>query len=249
MRYKVITAVRNCPEHLDRCLQVLSEQQGEYDVCVVDDASTDHTPEVAREWCRKQGWEFIGQSEWKGALYNQVEAINLICDDDDDVIVFCDGDDRLAHDRVFPTLDRRYADGTKLTYGSYRSDPYDPNCPMPFPFPDDVIRENRYRKFILPVSLGGESGGHAFNHLRTFKYELFRQLEEADFLDDDGEWFKNTPDTVLMVPCMELARGAIKCLRDVLLIYTSDMPHAEWRTIGKKIDKVNLTVLQRPAKC
>lgn len=248
MRYKVITAVRNCPDHLDRCLKVLSDQAGDYDVCVVDDASTDHTPEVAKEWCRKYGWEFIGQDEWKGALYNQVEAINRICDDDDDVIVFCDGDDRLASNRVFDVLDRHYADNTKLTYGNYKSDPYDPGCPKVRPFPKDVVQENRYRKFILPAELGGESGGHLFNHLRTFKYELFRQLDEADFLDDKGRWFTNTPDTVLMVPCLELARGEVKCLKEVLLIYTSDMAHAEWRNITDKIDHVNLTVLRRPPK-
>lgn len=251
MKYKVITCVRNTPVELERCLSVLSSQESgqDFDVCVVDDASTDNTPDIAEAICDREGWTFIRQDEWKGALWNQVQAINAICNDPEDVVVFCDGDDRLARRDTFKVLDRYYEDGAKVTFGSYRPDPPDDGCTMAFDIPQRIKKNNLYRKFILPSNLGGMSGGHFFNHLRTFQYGLFEQLDESDFTDDSGKWFTNTPDTVLMLPCMELARGAVVFVPEVLLLYSSDLPTAEWRNIAKKVDHVNLTVLRRPPKC
>lgn len=250
MRYKVITCVKDTPLELARCITSLMMQEGDFDVCIVDDASTDPEVEkVARIACDQMGWTFIRQDTWRGALWNQVEAIRTICDDPDDVIVFVDGDDRLARPDTFTILDRYYNAGAKVTWGSYQPDPPDPGCTPAFDVPNDIKRRNLYRKFILPANLGGMSGGHFFNHLRTFKYELFAQLDDSDFTDDAGVWFTNTPDTVLMLPCLELARGAVAFVPETLLIYTSNLPSAEWRNIPRKIDHVNLTVLQRAPKC
>lgn len=48
-RVSVVIPVRNDPVHLAACLEALCQtQQAGYEVIVVDDASTDHTPEVAR---------------------------------------------------------------------------------------------------------------------------------------------------------------------------------------------------------
>lgn len=251
MNYRIVTTVRNTPEHLNRCLESLAAQQyPDFTVAVVDDASTDDTPNVARAWCEAHGWTFIAQTERKGALWNQVQAFHTICSDPDDVVVWVDGDDRLTRTDTFQTLDNYYRDPrVKMTYGSYEASPPDPGCSPARPFPRRVIRANAYRQAILPRKLGGLGIGHLTNHLRTVKYGLLCALAEADFTDERGEWYQNTPDVVVMVPCLELAGpGGHRFVSEVLLTYTSDLASAEWRCRPRDVDAVNRSVLTKPAK-
>lgn len=251
MNYRVVTTVRNTPEHLNRCLESIAAQQyPDFSVCVVDDASTDDTPDVARAWCEAHGWTFIGQDRRRGALWNQVTAIHALCDHPDDVVVWVDGDDRLLRTDTFQVLDNYYADpAVRMTFGSYVAEPPDSGCSPARPFPRSVIRQNSYRRFTLPKRYGGLGGGHATNHLRTAQWRLLRHLTEADFTDDRGEWFRNTPDVVIMIPCLELAGpGGHRFVSEELIAYTSNLPSAEWRQIPRDVDAVNLCVLRRPPK-
>lgn len=249
MRYKVITTVRNTPDHLDRCLASIAAQTGDYEVCVVDDASTDRTTYVAEAWCKWEGWAFIAQDEPKGALWNQVQGIRAICADPDDVIVWVDGDDRLARTDTFAVLDRYYTPGIQMTFGSYEPDPPDRGCSPAQPFPRSVVRSGTYRQSIRPRSQGGQGLGHRTNHLRTVKWGLFSQLTDDDFTDGEGRWHLNTPDVVVMVPCLELAgpKGHV-FIPETLLFYTSNLASAEWRSKPEAVNKVNDYVLAQPPK-
>jgi glycosyltransferase involved in cell wall biosynthesis len=239
-RYCVITCVRNTADKLNACLRSLSTQQyANFTVVVMDDASTDGSGDVGRDWCGRMDWSYVLRGQRMGAVRNQVEAIRAVCDDPDDVIVFVDGDDRLERTDTFDILNRYYDDGALLTYGSYRPDPPDAGCAPARPYPSKVIRRNAYR--ASPTR-------HSYNHLRTFTYGLFSQLDDADFRDDRGEWFTSTPDAVMMFPCLELARGRIAFVPEVLLVYSSDLPSAEWRNDPTAVDYVNRTVLARPPK-
>ena len=74
----VIVAVRDEAGHLETCLEALSRQEypGEWELFIIDDQSTDRSPEIARETAaRYPGWhaagnDFIGRwrSSKKGAL-------------------------------------------------------------------------------------------------------------------------------------------------------------------------------------
>lgn len=240
-KFVVVTCVRNTAAKLVTCLASLEVQDyDDFEVMVVDDASTDNSREIAAEFCDANRWPLITRDERLGAVRNQVDAIRLGCDSPDDVIVFVDGDDRLERTDTFDILNRYYDQGALLTYGSYRPDPPDPGCAPARPYPSKVIRRNAYR---------ASPARHSYNHLRTFTYGLFSQLDDTDFRDDRGEWFTSTPDAVMMFPCLELARGAIAFVPEVLLVYSSDLPSAEWRNDPTAVDYVNRTVLARPPKC
>jgi glycosyltransferase involved in cell wall biosynthesis len=236
----VVTCVRNTAAKLDACLRSIAEQQYlNFTVVVVDDASTDSSREVAALWCDREGWMLIARDERVGAVRNQWDAIYLSCFSDDDVIVWVDGDDRLAGPDTFQILDRYYQNGALLTSGSYRPEPPDSGCAPARPYPSRVIRRNAYR--TAPER-------HSYNHLRTMTFGLFSQIDESDCLDDRGEWFTSTPDAVFMFPALELARGRIAFVPEVLLVYSSDLPSAEWRNDPKAVNYVNRTVLRRPSK-
>lgn len=248
-RYVCIVTGRNTRAHLERCLASLSCQLWpNYTAVVVDDASTDGSAELAEEVCEREGWTFIGRTERVGALRNQIDAIRASGDDPDDVLVWVDGDDRLAGPDTFQILDRHYEAGALVTWGSYEPDPPSATCPPARPYPPKVVRRNAYREYARPRQQGGQGGGICHNHLRSMARSVFNQIGESDFRDDRGELFASTPDAVVFFPALELARGAVAFVPDVLLYYTSDLPQAEWRDHPRTVDYVNTVVMGRSPK-
>ena len=238
--FKIITAAWNCERYLDGYFESIRNQNLDnisMDVCVVDDASPGDQPWIIKERCDEYGWKWICNDQHRGALYNQVLAIRRLNCDPEDVLVFVDGDDKLAHNQVLQRLTEVYAEGVKLTYGSYRSEPYSPTCSLPLPYPEDIVQQNSYRLDSWRRT------GILFNHLRTFKYELFLGMDETDWRFPNGEWFQTGADTAMMIPALELAHGNYRCLREVLYIYTSDNEVSDWRRDPRMVDKVNEYVL------
>lgn len=244
MRFKIVTATWNAARWIERCLTSIAEQRyPDFDVFVVVDPSDDDTAELAERFCEMQGWGFRANTERLYALRNQVDAIRAMDDGNpEDVIVFVDGDDYLPNAFVLDRLYQHYGDGTLLTYGSYRSEPFSPTCAPATTFPREVIAAGTFRRFIA------QGGGIRFNHLRTFRYEVFYGLDESDFLDDNGRWFTTVPDSALMVPCLELAGRRHKLVKDVLLVYNSENDQSEWRIRPRLIDADNDAILRKAPK-
>lgn len=208
-----------------------------FDVCVTDDASRDGTHEIVREFCEQHGWTYFINTENRGTLWNQVGMIRAICTDPDDVIVFVDLDDRLAHERVFEVLDRYYATGIDMAYGSYVSEPFSATCVPSRPYPPHVVRHNSYRHFAR------FEGGIVHNHLRTFKYKLFQSMQDSDFTYEDGTWLKTGPDSALMFPALELSGGNWAFMPEILYIYNSENAQSDWRRWPRVVDAAHARIL------
>lgn len=243
MRFKIITAVWNAGRFFDRYVEsIASQDYPNYDVFIVDDASTDGTAQKVEQACEQHGWQYRINDINRGALFNQVSAIRSSDCKPEDVLVFVDGDDRLAHDRVLERLEHYYSDGTLLTYGQYRPDPPSRTCSLAGPYPQHIWDSRDFRG----SSARGE--GIWWNHLRTFKYEVFQHLTDDDFLDANGDWYKTATDAVLMYPCIELAWPHVKFIDEVLYIYTSDNNISDWRRWPRQCDRDHEHVLSKPPK-
>lgn len=243
MRLWCVVAFRNRGDLLDRCLQSIAEQTDhDFGVVVADDASTDtDVADVMVRWAREQpGWLMVTRVERLGTLHNQVDAIRAAPMAADDVIVFVDGDDRLAHPGALERVRAEYQSGpVELTYGSYQPDPPSSTCPAVRPIPADVCRRRGgYRQWA-------RRNGTVWNHLRTMRRRIFDAIPVSYFVRD-GVWLQTCPDHALMTPALELAGGRHRMIDDTLLLYTSDRPDAEWRVGGEPELRNYPWVMSRP---
>lgn len=234
MKFKIIVCGRNCFPWVEGCLNSLATQtDGDFDVCVVDDASDDGTAEIVREMCDRLNWQYVVNARRMGAMFNQVHAIRMLDEGQpDDVIVFVDMDDRLADDTVLAYLRKVYQRGYKVVYGQYRSEPHSRTCNPAEDYPLHVKRGNSYRKH-----------GLLFNHLRTLKYEIFNQLTDADFTFSNGEWFQACCDAAIMIPALELSKGNYYFNKRILYVYNSENPTSDWRRQARVVNKVHYYIL------
>lgn len=243
MTYKVITPVFNSQYYFERCVASLASQEyDDFDVMVIDDHSSDGTANRVKEACEHYGWQYHLNPVNRGAVANIWYGVNNSDCKPDDVIVLLDGDDQLANPNVFTTLDRYYEQGAKLTYGSYAPVPFASTCQLASPFPQQVIDD---RSFRMTAAMGG---GVFWNHLRTFKYELFAQLEDSDLRDPDGNYYQTAYDSVFMYPLLELAAPDIWFVPEILYLYTSDNEISDWRRAPYQCDKDRAHVFNRKPK-
>jgi len=85
----------------------------------MDDASTDSSVKVAKEFAEKDSRIIITQNKQnKGAVFNKtINFVSVAKPDDEGIIVTVDGDDYLKHSKTLSYLNTIYSKGYWLTYG------------------------------------------------------------------------------------------------------------------------------------
>lgn len=238
--YKIIVAGYNCQQYVERCINSIKAQRYQnYSVCLVNDASTDNTGELIDQ-LGDPSWEVLHRSINAGALRSQHEGIMLMEPRDGDVIVWVDMDDAMAYPNSLEILDSHYEDDTPMTYGSYQSVPFADTCPPVLRYPEECERDNSYRD--LP------RWGIRYNHMRTVRWELYKQLDvERDFMFN-GDWMHLASDTAVMIPCLEMSGGKYKVIPEILYNYSSDNPISEWRKAPTGTDAMHAYLRAQPRK-
>lgn len=219
--FKIISTGWNCPDEIYKTLASVDMQTvDDWQLHVVDDCSTDlRQIEMLKNWHPDDRYMFTRNLENYGVVRSQYEGIRAMRPEDEDIIVFLDLDgDRFAHVAVLDSLLTYYADPNVLmTYGSYRPDP-DPGGPVPIsPYPSAVVRDNSYRNDIL-------TNGVRFNHLRTVKWKVLKEIPESYYKWEDGTWMFCGSDYAVMAGCLEIAGGKYKCINETLMIYNAQQP-------------------------
>lgn len=216
-RFKIVVPSFNSVDYIGKTLHSIEMQNfKEYDVCVIDDGSTiKMQKEIITEFCQRNGWKLLFNEKNYGALYGLVHAIPLLQCEDDDVIVVIDGDDWLAHANVLNRLHEIYANSdVYLTWGQCEIYPAG-KTPMKYaqPIPDMVIEQQLYRD--IP---------YVFWHPATFKYFLWRQIDDRDLRDVNGEYFRVLKDKATVFPMLEMAGKKIRFVDETLYIYNLQNP-------------------------
>lgn len=234
MKFHILTVGRNVAPWIAGCLASARQVGQDFDVCVVDDASTDDSAAIGRAICEENGWAHVVNDERKGGLCNQVLAIDILAPAPEDVLVVLDADDRFPHDRVLERLAVEYADpAVGLTYGSYRSEPFSQTCTLPTAYPEHVINERAFRQH-----------GLCWNHLRTWRYAPFAHLDRSRFRYPNGEWLTCAQDYAIMYPLLEMVGANHRFISDVLYLYNSANPNSDWRVRASEIDKAAAYILR-----
>lgn len=242
MTYQIIVAGYDCYDYAGRCLDSIAGQTlTDYNVCVVNDASTDERMEpFLRTYCKGMGWAFLQRELNAGALRSQHEGITLLDPKEGDVIVWCDLDDSFSSEGSLAVLDSYYDENTLMTYGSYSSVPYSETCPAVLRYPPECEAENDYRNM--------SKWGIRYNHLRTVRWELYRQLIPQQDFFFRGKWMDLASDCAVMIPCLEMAGGRYKVIPEILYNYSSDNALSEWRKAPNGTDKSHAALMRGPKK-
>tara|TARA_R110000824_G_scaffold335251_1_gene521810 strand:+ start:6777 stop:8393 length:1617 start_codon:yes stop_codon:yes gene_type:complete len=215
VNFKIVVPFYNAENWIDKCINSLKVQNNTNFKCyLVDDQSTDSTFEIVSSLVSDDPRFELKKSDKKTyALGNISKTISRIKCDDEDVIILLDGDDWLASSYTLDTLAEAYDKKCLMTYGSYVYNPSGIRGVEPSDYPEDVVKNNTYREDDWRAS-----------HLRSFKFKLWKKLDDNDLKDEKGEYFKMAYDQAVMLPLLELAGPRAKYVKESLYVYNKQNP-------------------------
>lgn len=219
----VITPVFNAREYISKnIMSVAGQLYNHYHQIIIDDMSTDDTYQVALETINslpvelQEGFTLIRNTEKRYALGNQIHALRNITGNP--IIVLLDGDDWLKNDPyIFEFINREHEMGARFTYGSFVSLGEKRNY-IAQEYPDHVHYGKSYRKYRF-------SWGLPYTHLRTFRKDLFDSVDDSEFRDKDGNYWRIGGDNAMFYPLIEKCeKHEIKALQKVMVVYNDLSP-------------------------
>ncbi len=239
-RFKIIVPSFNSVDFLPKTLESIENQLFKhYDVCIIDDAST--LPEQKRiieRFCLKNGWQAIYHSKNLGALQGVVEGIKKLNCQDDDVIVVIDGDDWLAKKESLEIIHKAYTvQDIYLTWGQCETFPPG-KMAMKYaqPISSMIIDQQLYRD--IPF---------VFWHPGTFKYKLWKQIDDRDLRDEDGHYFRVMKDKATLYPLLEMSGHKKLFIEETLYIYNLTNPLNDYATTApEEIKRVDAYLQAKP---
>ena len=229
-RIVVITPVYNAERYIDKCIEsVMSQDYKNYEMIIIDDASTDRTLEVAHRTLTKH--KFLGEVKVvknetnQGAVHNQIKTIKDNCSPDD-IVMLLDGDDWLVNDpNVFNKFNNYYHAGVEYTYGSCWS--LADNIPLiAQPYPPEIKARKAYREYKFNWNM-------PYPHLRTFLAKLVLPLNDGLFQDEEGNWFRAGGDNATFYNIIEQADpDKVLCVPDIVYNYNDLNPINDYKVNG-----------------
>ncbi len=231
----VVASYNNARWYKQNLDSIFCQQYTNYHVVYVDDASTDGTYELVKEYVHRSDKQdtvtIVHNTTRLGSpVGNQYAAIYRYCNPED-IVVIVDGDDRLVSNDQVPDVDQKgvlayvnkiYQDESVwITYGQYRE--WHSGC-IGFCqlYPASIIRHNEFRYYP-----------HGPSHLRTFRAGLFMKIAKQDLLDTDGNFLRMTGDLAAMLPMMEMAQNNHFRFVPVVLYEYNDMNPLSEHTVSK----------------
>jgi len=228
----IISPFRNCEKWIRACTRsVLVQKYDNYEAYFIDDCSSDKTLSILKEELSgKDGVRCIANEDRKYKLASLRDTINSITLDDEDIITILDGDDWYYSDNVLSILNEAYNTNKCLvTYGSYVEHPSGIRGKFSKRLPSEIVKNRAYRDYVWSTS-----------HLFSFKAKLWNGLNEQDFRDASGEYFKFATDVALIFPLLEMAGENIHFIEDPLYVYNTTNPLNE-----HKVDHVHQLRVER----
>ena len=220
---KVVINGFNSSNFLKKCLESVKKQTfTNYECIIVNDASTEENFEIyAKQY---NYFKYIKNNINLGPLASRIIGINKLQCHDEDIIFLIDGDDWLIHENVFQYIINIYKNEIiLLTWGNWlpidtsgkqqnRENNLDSVYLPRMKYIDNnrniLLKNNSYRK--VPFS---------FCNPRTFKYKLWKNINQNDFLDQNGNIFRSATDYAFMYPMIEMCNNRFKIIYDRLVYY------------------------------
>lgn len=209
-RFFILVTQRNAEPFIRRCLDSIQVQTYKnYEVVIMDDASTDGTWEIIQQY----PFQAIQTPKQPYHCKNFVTAINTFAQQED-VICFVSGDDWLAGEDVLQTLAEVYEDSEVwLTYGSFMA----ASGTWGAGYCREVRNTRTYRR----------REEWCTSHLITCRKRLWDRIRPEDLLYE-GHYPNNSFDHAFMFPMVEMAgQKHTRFIEKTLYIYNDNNPVAQ----------------------
>ncbi len=226
----IISPTYNSEKYISNCIEsVVSQDYDNYEMIVIDDASTDNTYNIAKQW-ESDKIKVIRNEENKGAVRNQIESIRKYCKEDD-IVMFLDGDDSFINDNEILHFYNNLYDGTtEFTYGSCYS-MVDRIPLIAQNYPEEIKQKKEYRKYKFNWNM-------PYTHLRTFKAGLLNNIDDSNFQDENKNWYKAGGDGSIFYSLIEQADpDKVKVVSDILYNYNDINPLNDYKINGDEQTK------------
>jgi len=218
--FRIIIPVYNSEKWISKCLEsVIKQDYKNWKAIVIDDNSTDRTLEEIKNTIQKTEsrdfFRVMKRNGNVGAMENIVYGIQNICKEDEEVIVLLDGDDWLYDHNVLNHLNEVYTkENNWMTYGSLVSESGSHNG-----FCKPIQSTENYRRESWVTS-----------HLRTFKYWLWKKIDDKDFRDSSYKYYSMAWDMAIMYPLIEMSgMEKVRFIERNMYVYNDTNPINDFR--------------------
>jgi glycosyltransferase involved in cell wall biosynthesis len=216
---KIIVNCGPCQEFIAQCLDsILSQTFTHWQAYVTVDPCGDRTFEEAM--LARQGDSRIDARQNRKrqfAMLNLKHAVERSAAHPDDIIVVLDGDDWFATPDALRIIHDTYRRSECwMTYGSWIADRQDiePDRRGMWPAYPENTTDFRHADWL----------GTA---VRTWKRWLWDLIDENDFRDRDGNYFRVTEDQAAVLPMLEMSgTSRARHIPEPLMVYNRSSPHA-----------------------
>ena len=214
--FKIAIPCYNGEEYIRACISSIKQQSyTDFEAVIVSDASTDSTIEKAYEEIQNDSrFHVISSEKNLGQVSSITLAIQELNPGLEDIIINVDGDDALylnsALEIVASTYERT---GCLMTYGSFKTQSGRNILPnVGKRYAQSVINKNLYRKSEWIASA-----------LRTYKYTLWRCVDDNDLRDSEGNYWRVAGDLAIMFPMLEMAGDRQEAISDPIYFYRDNI--------------------------
>jgi glycosyltransferase involved in cell wall biosynthesis len=220
---KVLINCGPCETFVERCVDSLrSQSYRHWQAFVTVDPCGDRTFEKAIAARGRDQRVFLHRNQKRlYSMVNLISAVRRSQSRPEDVLVVLDGDDWFStSDALSIIADAYRRTGCWMTYGSWLS---------------DQTSDIGVHRGMWPAYAGGTTDFRNSTWLgtavRTWKRWLWDLIDDRDFRDAWGDYFKVVEDRACMLPMLEMAGTArARHIPEVLMIYNRSTPYACGKT-------------------
>ncbi|ETX08564.1 glycosyltransferase family A protein [Candidatus Entotheonella palauensis] len=237
LKLKIIVSCGPCEAYIGQCLDSIKRQTyPHWQAYVTVDPHGDRTSERALEASINDPRIAVTRNAIPlYSMANLVHAIDRSQAQPEDVIVVLDGDDWFYHDRALQVIVDTYTTyDCWLTYGSWMPNADDGYVGQWPAYPEGTT-DFRGR-------------GHLATAVRTWKKWLWDLIDDRDFRDEQGHYFRASGDQAVMYPMLEMSgTRRAKHIADILMVYNRDTAYSDDKTKPREMQRNETYIRSKPA--